>query len=375
LDRLARQFSEVRVVHLSRNFGQQAAIHAGLTQARGDAVVIMDADLQDPPEAINELLTAWQTGHDVVYAMRMPQQKAFWNRSLSAVFQGFLLSDDKGFLPENSGSFGLIDARVAQIMLALGETNRNLAELRNWVGFRQIGIPIERVLRDDDRLRISQRKKVRPTKPANAYSAAPLSMLRCLGGISLLVFLAIGGYSIFCELFTDLATPAWASRVAIVSFFAALNALGMGILGEYLVRIYNQVRARPLYLVDRTVNCAAAEEGVQTATDNANGETLLPRTDGLGLERLDPLEIDSGWDDTYQHLLDQAQGLLELGDLVRSEADDLADRQGREFAGTDRLTDPAPAVNMPHAADQAHGSNDAADEPHVLKLSKAPSRR
>ena len=158
LDRLAQQHAEVRVLHLTRNFGHQAAIHAGLCTRGGDAVVMMDSDLQDPPEAIGKMLEAWQAGYDVAYAIRSASQgmvrKAIAFRRLPSFAW---LRFRKTPIPVDAGNFGLIDARVVRTLVALGERDRYLPGLRSWVGFKQIGIPVERGARYDDRPRISCR--------------------------------------------------------------------------------------------------------------------------------------------------------------------------------------------------------------------------
>ena len=122
LDTLAEQFEEVTVVHLSRNFGHQAAIHAGLSHARGDAVVLMDSDLQDPPEAIGKLLEAWQAGYDVAYAIRVDRKEWFGKRILFAAFHRLLSSISQTAIPVDAGNFGLVDARVVRTLLTLAST-------------------------------------------------------------------------------------------------------------------------------------------------------------------------------------------------------------------------------------------------------------
>ncbi len=326
LDRLARQFAEVRVVHLSRNFGHQAAIHAGLSHACGDAVVLMDSDLQDSPEAIGEFLKAWQAGYDVVYAVRVNRRESVWKRTMFGGFHRFLSSISRTPIPADAGTFGLVDARVAHTIVALCEHDRYLPGLRSWVGYKQIGVPVQRGERYDRRPRVSLRGLARLAKTAIfSFSALPLSMFAWLGAISLSMFLGFSGYSVYCKLFSDVAAPAWVSHLVTMSFFAALNSLGISMLGEYVVRIYDQVRGRPLYLIDRTVNIAGQHHSTsdrceQQVEINAAGASRMD------LERLDPLELDSRWDNSYQHLFDEAQELLDLGALMHSEAADLADR-------------------------------------------------
>jgi polyisoprenyl-phosphate glycosyltransferase len=347
LDQLARQTEDVRVVHLSRNFGHQAAIHAGLIHAHGDAVVLMDSDLQDPPEAIEKLLDAWQSGYDVAYAVRRRRKEWFGKRLMFAVFHRVLSSVARTPIPVDAGNFCLVDARVAKAIMALGERDRYLPGLRSWVGFQQIGVPVERGSRYDGRPRVSLRGLLRLARTAiYSFSSLPLTMFSWIGWMAFAMFLAVSGYSVYCRFFTDLATPGWTSQLVAMSFFAALNALGISMLGEYVVRIYDQVRGRPLYLVDRTVNI-----GTESTAAAASIQKPEKSTDNFQLEHLDPLDLSPHWDDAYQHLLDQANDLLELGDLARAEAAESAE-----------LVEYSPA--------------DAADcTPTLLKLSEArPSR-
>jgi dolichol-phosphate mannosyltransferase len=323
LDRIACHFEEVRVVHLSRNFGHQAAIHAGLTHARGDAVIIMDSDLQDPPEAIGKFLDAWQNGYDVAYAIRVCRKEWFGKRALFAAFHRLLSSISNTHIPVDAGNFSLLDARVVRQLLLLSERDRYLPGMRSWLGFRQIGIPIERGSRYDEQPRISLRGLMRLAKTAIfSFSSLPLAVFGWLGWLALAMFLAVSSYSLYCRIFTDLAIPGWTSQLVTMSFFAALNALGISMLGEYVVRIYDQVRKRPLYLVDRVVSF-----GDETNSAGNNTAAKLPAHEHasapkLDLQQLDPLEIEDTWDGAYQHLLDQTSDLLELGTLAQTEAEE-----------------------------------------------------
>jgi dolichol-phosphate mannosyltransferase len=261
LDRLASNDPRVRVVHLSRNFGHQAAVQAGLAHTRGDAVVLMDSDLQDLPEAISRFVSEWRAGADVVYALRTERKEALPKRCLFALFHRLMSAVSTVPLPADAGIFGLVDRRVARQILAMGESDRYFPGLRSWVGFRQQGIVIARNARYDDHPRVSLRGLFKLAKTAMfSFSTLPLAIFHVIGAVATAVFLALSGFSLFCKLFTDLAIPGWASYVLIGSFFGALNALGISILGEYVVRIYDQVRARPLYLVDRTVNMEESGE-------------------------------------------------------------------------------------------------------------------
>jgi polyisoprenyl-phosphate glycosyltransferase len=271
LDRLACENPRIRVLHLSRNFGHQAAVQAGLAHARGDAVVLMDSDLQDSPEAIGRFLADWQAGYDVVYAIRTDRKEIAPKRFLFAAFHRFLAWIASPPIPVDAGNFGLIDGRVVREIVALGERDRYLPGLRAWVGFRQKGVEVPRHARYDGRPRVPLGGLWRLAKTAiYSFSSFPLRVFHLIGCTAAGVFVLLGAYALFCKLFTSLAIPGWTSYILTGAFFGALNALGISILGEYVIRIYDQVRNRPLYLVDRTVN---VEETVfQLQTSDAWGD-------------------------------------------------------------------------------------------------------
>ena len=291
LDQLAERFAEVRVIHFSRNFGHQAAVQAGLRHARGHAVVLMDSDLQDAPSAIGQFLERWREGFDIVYAVRVRRKEAAWKRALFGTFHRLMASVATTPIPAEAGNFSLIDARAVRQIVTLAERDRYLPGLRSWVGFRQIGIEVERNARYDAQPRVSLRGLLRLAKTAIfSFSSLPLTIFYFIACAAMAVFLALGGFSLYCRLFTSLAIPGWTSYILSASFFGALNALGISMLGEYVVRIYDQVRARPIYLIDRTVNIdpnSRRHDDAPTAPDAADPlERLLAETGEL-LELVD----------------------------------------------------------------------------------------
>ncbi len=177
LDLLANRYSHIRVVHFSRNFGHQAAVHAGLAHSRGDAVILMDSDMQDDPQAIAEFILAWQAGFDVVYAIRTDRKEAWWKRALFNCFHKLLSKVATTRIPADAGNFSLMDRRVVNQILQLGERDRYLPGLRSWVGFKQTGIPVERLARYDAQPRVSLRGLWRLAKTAIfSFSSLPLTM-------------------------------------------------------------------------------------------------------------------------------------------------------------------------------------------------------
>lgn len=300
LDQLAAASRRVKVVHLSRNFGHQAAVQAGLAHASGQAVVLMDSDMQDAPEAIPRFVSAWQAGYDVVYAVRTQRKENMLKRFLFAAFHRLLARVAAVTIPADAGIFGLVDQRVAQQILRLGERDRYFPGLRSWVGFRQKGIVVERQARYDQQPRVSLRGLFRLAKTAVfAFSSLPLMVFYGIGLAAGLIFAGLSAFAIYCKLFTDQAVPGWTSHVLTGSFFGALNALGICILGEYVIRIYDQVRGRPIYLVKRTVNFSPPL-GTTATTDTPSAaqsttDTRSTAEVATGIQRAPATAATIGW--------------------------------------------------------------------------------
>lgn len=285
LDNLAADHPQIRVIHLSRNFGHQAAVQAGLSYATGDVVLLMDSDMQDAPEALERFLLQWQAGYDVVYAVRRDRPEQLWKRILFSGFHRFLSAVADTHIPVGAGNFSLIDARVVDEIVRMGECDRYLPGLRAWVGFRQIGIDVRRLARYDNTPRVSLTGLWRLAKTAIfSFSTFPLFIFTLIGYSALAVFASLACFTLFCKLFTTLAIPGWTSEMLTASFFGAVNALGISMLGEYVARIYDQVRSRPLYLVDREVNATPPREqtiGLSTAEKDLAYEQLLREAEDL----------------------------------------------------------------------------------------------
>ncbi len=276
LDHLAAASADVRVLHLSRNFGHQAAVQAGLAHATGDVVLLMDSDMQDSPEALPRLLVEWQAGYDVVYAVRSHRQEFWLKRCLFAAFHRLLATISDTPIPIDAGNFSLIDARVVREIVRLGERDRYLPGLRCWVGYRQKGVEVRREARYDGKPRVSIRGLFRLAKTAIfSFSTFPLFLFSLIGYVALAVFLGLSGFSLFCKLFTDMAIPGWTSMLLESSFFGAVNALGISMLGAYVARIYDEVRGRPVYLIERSVNDPGAHRPVRTDDEDQALEQLV----------------------------------------------------------------------------------------------------
>ncbi len=279
LDAMAAADDRVRVLHLSRNFGHQAAVQAGLAHATGDAVIVMDADLQDDPACLPRFIEKWQAGYDVVYAQRTGRKENWIKRLLFFAFYRVLNAVSTTPIPNDAGNFSLIDRSAVRHVASLTECDRYLPGLRTWVGFRQTGIPVERGARHDDRPRVSMLGLFKLAKTAIiSFSRVPLSLFYTIAVVSVLVCMGCTAFTLYHRLLTDLAIPGWTSITIVASFFGAINALGIGVLGEYVVRIYDQVRARPQFIVARSVNFNQANECVDFE------ERLLETIDQLAVE-------------------------------------------------------------------------------------------
>ena len=216
--------------------------------------MVMDSDLQDSAEAIPGMITHWEAGYEVVYAIRTQRKEPAVKRLMFFCFYRILRMIAAFDIPSDAGNFGLIDRRVANHIIQLPEVSRFYPGLRSWTGFRQTGIAVERAERHDDATRVTFTGLIRLARTALfSFSATPLTLFYAVALLSCLVCFGLTAFTLFQKLTGD-ASPGWASGLITASFFGTLNALGIAVLGEYVVRIFDQVRARPQYIIDRTVN-------------------------------------------------------------------------------------------------------------------------
>lgn len=273
LNQLADEDDRVVVIHLARNFGHQPALHAGLEHAKGDVVVVMDSDMQDDPNAIVQFLDEWENGFDVVYAQRFNRKESLPKRALFFSFYRVLNAIADSSMPEDAGNFGLMDRRVVKALLSLTERERYFPGLRSWTGFQQTGVPVERLARHDEQPRVSMTGLFKLAKTAIfAFSSFPLTLFYVIAGISCLVCMASIGFVLYHKTMTGLAVPGWTSIITTASFFGALNAFGISVLGEYVIRIYDQVRQRPIYLSEETRNFTAHEKSATNRLEQVLSE-------------------------------------------------------------------------------------------------------
>lgn len=257
---IAKDDPRVTVVSFARNFGHQPAVTAGMAYASGDAVAVIDADLQDPPEVILRMLDQWQDGFDVVYGVRRKRKEGILKRTAYSTFYrifGALANID---VQLDSGDFALMDRKVVDVMNRLPEKNRFIRGLRAWAGFRQTGCEYERAAREAGETKYSFRKLLKLAFDGIFnFSTAPLSMIFVIGvataalslGAALLYFAArIFGFSILGARPEDV--PGFTTLILTVLFFSGIQLISIGIVGEYLGRIYQETKMRPAYVV-RTV--------------------------------------------------------------------------------------------------------------------------
>lgn len=252
MQNLSSSDDRVKYVELARNFGHQLAVTAGLDYATGDAVIIMDADLQDPPEVLPDLIKKWREGKDVVYAVREKRKEFFLIRAAFALFYRILQRVSSIYIPLDSGDFCLMDRRVADIMRAMREENRFLRGIRSWVGLSQEGYTYERHARHAGETKYSIAYRVRfAIDGLISFSHLPLKFASYSGMASLMISLVFGVYYLIVYFIGGLDSPKSAIIIVALFFVGGVQLLTLGIMGEYIARIFDNVKGRPLYVARR----------------------------------------------------------------------------------------------------------------------------
>jgi dolichol-phosphate mannosyltransferase len=258
LTQLQRLDPHVRVLLLSRNFGHPIAITAGLEEAAGDAVVILDADLQDPPEVIPQMIELWQDGNDVVYGLRIDRKgESTFKLWTAKIFYRLInrLSETK--MPLDAGDFRLLDRRVVEVIKNMPERARFLRGMVSWAGFRQVSVPYERAARHAGNSKYPLTKMIRFAMDGIiSFSLVPLKLVIWTGFLA--IWIAIAGIVVAVAdrlMHVNLARG-WASLFVAVLFMGGVQLVSLGIIGEYLGRIYTEVKRRPLYVVQERLGFA-----------------------------------------------------------------------------------------------------------------------
>ena len=273
LDAFHARDPRYKVIHFSRNFGHQAALQAGLDAAEGRAVAMMDGDLQDPPELLGEFIDKWREGYEVIYAVRHSRQESFLKRAAYKTFYRTLRVIAEIDTSVDAGDFCLMDYRVVATLVALRERNRYLRGLRSWVGFRQIGVEYERQARHAGKPKYTLRKLIRLALSGYiGFSSLPLRAAAWLGFLFATVGFVMTLWIIIEKLKGGPFAPqGWTSTVAIILIISGIQLIILGVIGEYLGRVYDEVRRRPLYVVSSQLGIADHTAGI--AQDNAGTRT------------------------------------------------------------------------------------------------------
>ena len=255
LEEIARADSRIVVIDLARNFGHQVALSAGLDFARGEAIVLMDGDLQDPPELIAEMVKKWRDGFDVVYAVKRSRKEGPIARKLFHAFYALLNRFSSVPIPAEAGNFSLLTREVVDVLRAMPERNRYLPGMRAWTGFRQAALTFDRDARFAGKPKMSLRQLFHLGADALiSFSNVPLRFAMVAGAFIASTSFVVGAWALYTKIFTDRATPGWASNLFATLFIGGCILLTLGIIGEYVGRIYDEVKKRPLYTLRSSSN-------------------------------------------------------------------------------------------------------------------------
>lgn len=257
LEKIAMDDKKVKIISFSRNFGHQCAVTAGLKHATGDAVIIIDADMQDPPELIIEMINLWENGNEVIYAKRKARRgESRFKLCTAKMFYRVLdgLSDVK--IPQDTGDFRLADKKVIDVINDLPEHNKFLRGLFSWVGYRQIPIEYERNERFAGKTKYPLKKMLKlAIDGIISFSNKPLKILGIIGIFSIIISFGILIYSLISYLFKlNNLTAGWTSLMVTITFFSGVQLLSIWIMSEYISRIYDESKGRPQYIIDKTIN-------------------------------------------------------------------------------------------------------------------------
>jgi dolichol-phosphate mannosyltransferase len=281
LTALCAEEPRYKMITFARNFGHQAAITAGMDRADGDAVVIMDADLQDPPEVVREMLQKWREGYDVVYGQRKKRfGESVFKRATAAAFYRILRMLIPIEIPLDAGDFRLMSRGVVLAMRALREHHRFVRGMVAWVGFKQIAVKYDRPERVAGETKYPFRKMLRfAIDGITSFSVVPLRLATWLGVTAGLIAIATSIWAGYEALYGN-TVPGWATIMIAVALASSAQLLMTGILGEYVGRIYEEVKRRPLYVVSDTLNLGEAEQLERPAARPRLPEPAQPAADG-----------------------------------------------------------------------------------------------
>lgn len=262
LDAIHARDPRFKVIHFSRNFGHQIAITAGMAFANGDTVTVMDADLQDPPEVIREFIEKWREGFEVVYGVRRHREgETAFKLWTAKAFYRIIRRVTNLDIPVDAGDFRLVDRKVADALISLRERHRYVRGLVSWVGFRQTGVQYDRARREHGETHYPFTKMLKLAFDGIAsFSFLPLRISTWLGFTSSAVAFLGVIWALYLRFFTNQTIHGWTSMILVVLFFGGVQLLSLGVIGEYLGRMFDEVRQRPLYLVSRKLGFREPDE-------------------------------------------------------------------------------------------------------------------
>ncbi|MFT8322974.1 MAG: glycosyltransferase family 2 protein [Bacillus sp. (in: firmicutes)] len=248
---LGESDKSIKIIDFSRNFGHQIAITAGMDYAAGDAIIIIDADLQDPPELILEMITEWKNGYEVVYAKRTARKgETFFKKQTAAMFYRTLRSMTDIDIPIDTGDFRLMDRKVCDQMKNIHEKNRFVRGLVSWVGFKQTAVEYERDERLAGETKYPLKRMLKLSMDGiTSFSYKPLKLANYLGASLSIIGFIYMIIVLYQKLFTSTTITGWSSIIVIQLFFSGIVLMMLGVIGEYIGRIYDEAKNRPLYIV------------------------------------------------------------------------------------------------------------------------------
>lgn len=259
----AKTVPVLRIVALARNFGHQIAVTAGIDAAKGDAVILIDADLQDPPEVIPEMIALWEEGHEVVYGTRKSRAgESTFKKTTAGAFYRLLNRLSEIPIPLDTGDFRLMDRAVVDVLKSMPERHRFVRGMVAWVGLRQIELPYERAERFAGTSKYPLRKMLAfALDGIISFSSKPLRVAMMLGVMcSLLACLGIF-YAVFMRIFTSTWVEGWTALMIAVLFIGGIQLIALGVIGEYLARVYTESKSRPLYVVNDRLSIGTTAQG------------------------------------------------------------------------------------------------------------------
>jgi len=261
LEEFASHDRRISVISLSRNFGHQAALTAALDHVSGDVTVILDGDLQDPPEAIPRLIAKHLEGYDVVYAQRLRRKEALWLRICFYLFFRLMSSLSDMNLPLDAGDFGLMSSRVVNQLRNMPEHDRYLRGMRSWVGFRQIGIPVERAERFAGQSKYGLLRYLKLASDAIfSFSVIPIRAAAVFGLLAVFLSALFSAYAVVAKLAFHQSPRGFTALLLVVTFLSGVLLLFLGIIGEYVGRIYEEVKARPVYVISKKIGASVSRQ-------------------------------------------------------------------------------------------------------------------